>query len=111
MERGKGVALGIAIAMTSVIALLAFELRGIGAMYADFGNTRLPLLTQITISAAWRVGAPVVGAAACAGLWFRRPPSLVPYVVVAVLLVATAVLTWYGPRLPIFELTGNIKAD
>jgi hypothetical protein len=34
-----------------------------------------------------------------------------PYLVLAALLVAAAVLTWFGPRLPIFELAGNIKAD
>ena len=108
---GKGIALGIAVATTLVIAVIAFELRGMGQAYAEFGHVDLPALTRMTVGAAWLVGAPLAGAVVCTALFVRRPASLVPYVVVAVLLVVAAVLTWYGPRLPIFELAGNIKAD
>jgi hypothetical protein len=111
MDFGKGIALGISIAMTLVIGLLAFELRDIGRTFADFGDVRLPLVTRVTISHAWLFGTPAAGTATCAALFVRRPASLVPYIAVAVLLVVVAVLTWYGPRLPIFELAGNIKAD
>jgi hypothetical protein len=111
MDFGKGVALGIAIAMTLVIGLLSFELRGMGQIYADIGDVKLPLLTQMTLARLWLVGVPLAGAAACTGLFVSRPKSSVPYIALAVLLVAAAVLTYYGPRLPIFQLAGNIKAD
>lgn len=111
MDFAKGIVLGFSIATTLVIALLAFELAPMGTILRDFGNVELPLLTKMTVAGAWLVGVPVAGAVACAALFVRRPASLVPYVVVAILLFVAAVLTWYGPRLPIFELAGNIKAD
>jgi hypothetical protein len=111
MDFGKGIALGIAISMTLIIAVIAFELPDMGQIYGDIGNVQLPLLTQITITRAWLVGVPLAGAAACTGLFVSRPRSLVPYLALAALLVVAALLTWYGPRLPIFELAGNIKAD
>jgi hypothetical protein len=110
-EFGKGVLLGVAIAAVAVTTLLAIEFRDLLGMYADFGSAKLPVLTRATLSVVWLVGAPLAGAAACTVLAVRRPRPLVPYVVVAVLGVAAAVITWYGPRLPIFELAGTIKAD
>jgi hypothetical protein len=111
MDFGKGVALGISISMTLVIGLMAFELRGMGQIYSDIGPMKLPLLTQLTLATAWLVGVPLGGAAACLGLFLSRPRSPVPYIALAVGLVVAAVLTYYGPRLPIFQLAGNIKAD
>jgi hypothetical protein len=109
MDFGKGIALGFAIAMTLVIAVIAFELRGMGQIYADIGDIQLPALTRMTLAGAWLVGAPLGGAAACLGLFLTRPKASWPYIALAVALVVVAVLTWYGPRLPIFELAGNIK--
>jgi hypothetical protein len=111
MDFGKGIALGVALSMTLAIALLAYEFRGMAGVYADFGSPQLPLLTRATIAGAWLVGMPVAGAAGCIALFVIRPRSLMPYVALAVVLTVVAVLTWYGPRLPIFELAGNIKAD
>jgi hypothetical protein len=107
----KGFALGIAVGMTVIMALLAHEARGMARMFADMGSPHLPLLTRATLSGVWLIGVPLGGAAASAMLWFLRPRSLVPYIVVALVLLVAVVLTWYGPRLPIFELAGNIKAD
>jgi hypothetical protein len=111
MDLAKGIGLGFAMAMVVVLAFLAIEFRGYGPIYADMGDVQLPVLTALTILPVWLIGAPIGGAAACAALLLKRPRSLTPYVVVAVLLVVAVVLTWYGPRLPIFSLAGNIKAD
>jgi hypothetical protein len=111
MEFGKGIALGVAAAMTIVVGLLAYELRGMGEMYRGFGDVALPVLTRMTIAAAWLIAVPLVGVAACVGLFVSRPRRLAPYVVLAIVMTAAAVLTWYGPRLPLFALAGNIQAD
>jgi hypothetical protein len=105
----RGIALGIAAAMVLLQGLFACELRGIRAMYADFGELTLPLLTRITVSTAWLVGAPLGGAAAVGALLVLRPARTWPYAALAVTLAVVAALTWYGPRIPIFELAGNIK--
>lgn len=107
----KGAALGVAAAMTIVVGLLSYELRGMGRMYTEFGDVSLPLLTRMTVAAAWLIATPLVGAVACVGLFIARPRPLVPYVALAVVMTVAAVLTWYGPRLPLFALAGNIQAD
>ncbi len=107
---GRGIALGFAIASTLVFAWAAYEMRSMEAMFRDFGSSAtLPALTRFVIHRAWLVGGPIVSAAVVGALGVRRPSSFAPYVVAAAAIAAAAVLTWYGARLPIFELAGNIK--
>lgn len=82
------------------------------AMYKDLApDVALPLLTRITIHPAWVWGTPVLGILTIIGLLARRPRSLVPYIVAAVVLSGIALLTWWYPRAPIYALAGNIRAD
>jgi len=82
------------------------------AVYKDLASdVPLPLLTRITIHPAWVWGMPVLGILTIMGLLARRPRSLVPYIVVAVVLTGVALLTWWYPRAPIYALAGNITAD
>jgi hypothetical protein len=82
------------------------------AMYRDLSpDIRLPLLTRITIHPAWTWGTPLLGAAAVAWLVVARPRSIALYVVVAVAMTGVAVMTYWFPRAPIYELAGNISAD
>jgi hypothetical protein len=105
----RAIALGIAAAMVLLQALFALELRGVRSVYADFGELTLPLLTRITISVAWLAGATLAGVATVSVMVVFRPARTWPYVALAGVLAVVAALTWYGPRLPIFELAGNIK--
>jgi hypothetical protein len=105
----RAIALGIAAAMVLLQALFALELRGVRGMYADFGELTLPLLTRITISVGWLAGATLAGVATVSAMVVFRPVRVWPYVALAVVLAVVAALTWYGPRLPIFELAGNIE--
>jgi hypothetical protein len=109
MDFGKGFTLGIAVAMTILVGMLAYELRDMASIYRDIGNIPLPVLTQLTISKAWLVGAPAAGLAASIGLFARRPRPLAPYVLLAFVMTVVALLTWFCPRLPIMQLAGSIK--
>lgn len=90
---------------------LASQLHDVAAMYRDFGNVELPLLTRITTHAAWLWSTPLLAVAAVAALLVKRPRSFVPYVTVAVVLVLVAAVTYWYPRAPIYALAGNISAD
>lgn len=90
---------------------LASQLHDVAAMYRDFGNVELPLLTRITTHATWLVGTPLLALAAVAALLVKRPRSFVPHVTVAVVLVVVVAVTYWYPRAPIRALAGNISAD
>jgi hypothetical protein len=105
----RAIALGIAAAMVLLQAVFAFELRDVRGMYADFGDLTLPLLTRITISVAWLASATLAGVATVGAMVVFRPLRTWPYVLLAVALAVVAALTWYGPRLPIFELAEKIE--
>ncbi len=105
----RGVALGVAATCTVLFAIVAYELRFMEGMYKDFGNAQLPWLTRLTIRPSWLLGGPIAAGAIVGALAARRPASLAPYVATAVLVALAVVLTWFGARLPIFELAGNIK--
>jgi hypothetical protein len=96
-----------------VLVQLAFasELSGVAAMYRDFAEVELPLLTRITIHPAWMWGTPLTGVAAVTALLVRRPRSRAPYIAAALVLVAVAAMTYWFPRAPIYALAGNISAD
>ncbi len=106
----NGIATGIAVAAVAVHVWLAFELAAFRGMYADFGGT-IGAGTRLVLTAGWRWGVPAAGAAAVGALIFVRPKRLGPYAAVAVVMVATALATWYLARSPIYELAGNIRAD
>jgi hypothetical protein len=105
-----GVFAGFAGFIVLVQLSFAIEFSDLGAMYRDFGNVHLPLLTRITIHPAWMWGAPLLGVAGVATLLIKRPRSLVPYVAVATLVLLAAAASYYYPRAPIYALAGNISA-
>ena len=106
---GRGVALGVAATCTVLFAIVAYQCRVMEDIYKEFGDVTLPWLTRLTIRPGWLVGGPLVAGAVVGVLAVRRPASLAPYVVAALLVVAALALTWFGAQLPIFELAGNIK--
>jgi hypothetical protein len=107
-----GVFAGFAGFVVLVQAALVVAFPDMRALYRDMGaDIRLPLLTRITIHPAWTWGTPLVGAAAVTWLLIARPRSLSVYGVVAVALAAVALLTYWYPRAPIYELAGNIRAE
>lgn len=96
-----------------VLVQLAFasQLGDMAAMYRDFGNVKLPLLTRITIHPAWLWGSPLLCGAAVAALLVKRPRSIALYIVAAVVLLAIAIVSYWYPRAPIYALAGNISAE
>lgn len=108
---GHGAFAGFAGFVVLVQLSFALEFNQLAAMYRDFGDVTLPLLTRITIHPAWLWGAPLVGGAAVAGLLVKRPRSLAPYIVVAIAVVIAAAAGYYYPRAPMYELAGNIRAE
>jgi hypothetical protein len=107
---------GVFAGFTGVLVLvqvaLVLALPDMRAMYRDLSpDMRMPLLTRITIHPVWTYGTPLLGVAAVAWLLFARPRSRVPYAVVAAAMTAIALLTYWYPRAPIYELAGNISAD
>jgi hypothetical protein len=105
-----GVITGIAAAAVLVQLFLAWELGSFSRMYKDFGG-QLPAATRLVLTSGWRLGLPGVGAAAIAALIVRRPRASWPYVVVALVIVAATLATWWFARMPLYELAGNIRAD
>ena len=90
---------------------LASQLGDLASMYRDFGNVTLPFATRLTIYPAWMYGTPLLGIAGVALLLVRRPRSWLPYIAVAVVLVAIVGMTYWYPRAPIYALAGNISAN
>ena len=85
---------------------LATQLGELRTTYAQFGGP-IPSITRLTISPAWIWGTPALGALATVMLIMRRPRASAPYVVLAVVLAATVVGTWYGSQLPLSDITVN----
>ena len=108
---GHGVFAGFCGFVVLVQLALASQLADVAAMYRDFGDVKLPLLTRITISPAWMWGTPLLGIAIVSALLVRRPRSYAVYVAAALVLVSVAAVTYWYPRAPIFALAGNISAD
>ena len=107
-----GVFAGFAGVLVLVQLALASAFPDMRGLYRDISpDLHLPLLTRITIHPAWIWGTPALGAIAVAWLLVARPRSMVGYVLVAVALAAVAFVTYWFPRAPIFELSGNISAD
>ena len=107
-DYAQGIGTGIVIAAVLVHVWLAVELRHMQAMYADF-TAPLPMLTRLTISVPWRWGVPLVGAVGVFGLVVGRPRATWIYGLVAAVLVATCLGTWYFAQAPVFENVGEIK--
>ncbi len=106
---GHGIAIGIAITMVLVhIGLVAMS-GNLEQIYRDMGHLELPLLTRIAISRYWQGAVPLVGVLAIGALIIRRPRSLAPYAVVAIVFAAAAVATYILPSLPMMQLAGNIS--
>lgn len=91
--------------------VFASRLGDVASMYRDFGNVQLPLLTRITIHPAWMWGTPLLGIAAVAALLVKRPRAIAFYIVVAVIVVTLAAMTYWYPQAPIYALAGNISAE
>ena len=91
--------------------VFASRLGDVASMYRDFGEVPLPLLTRITISPAWMWGTPLLGIAAVAALLVKRPRAIAFYIVVAVVVVTLAAMTYWYPQAPIYALSGNISAE
>ncbi len=106
-----GVFAGFCGFVTLVQLAFASQLGDLSAMYRDFGNVQLPLLTRVTIHPAWMWGTPLAGIAVVAFLLTKRPRSYAPYVAATLVLVAVAALTYWYPRAPIYALAGNISAE
>jgi hypothetical protein len=108
---GHGVFAGFCGFVALLQIAFASQLGDVGAMYRDFGNVKLPLLTRITISPAWMWGTPLVAIGVVAALLVKRPRSYGVYAAAALVLVVVAALTYWFPRAPIYALAGNISAD
>jgi hypothetical protein len=105
-----GIATGIALAAITVQLCLAYELAAFREMYREMGSGRLPAGTRMVLTSAWRWGVPAAGLAMVAGLIVVRPRRAWPYVAIALVMVVTAIATWYLARSPVYELAGNIEA-
>lgn len=107
---GHGIAIGFALCAVMVhIALVG--LTGNWLTIYDEMHAQLPLMTRVTTSVAWQFGVPFVATIFLGGLILRRPRSMIPYIVAAVLFtVATACTYWY-PTAPVSALAGNLHAD
>jgi hypothetical protein len=104
-----GVAVGVAASAVLAHLWLAVVLADAAKMYRDFADFAMPPLTRLVTATPWLWGVPAVGAVVVAWLVARRARSLVGYVVVAALLVATLVGTWHFAQAPIAELADNIR--
>jgi hypothetical protein len=103
----KGALTGLAAAAALLLCWLAVALAGMRGMYADFGG-RVPAITALAVSAAWRWGGAAAGLLAVGALGWRRPKRATAYVLVAALLGAAVVATWWWSQAPLRELAGNI---
>jgi hypothetical protein len=115
MREGPGFGHGVFAGFCGFVVLLqlafASQLSDVAAMYRDFGDVKLPLLTRITISPVWMYSTPLLGIAVMAALLVKRPRSYAIYAAVALVLVVVAAVTYWYPRAPIYALAGNISAD
>ena len=106
-----GVFAGFAGLIVLVQLTFAIEFSDLTAMYAEFGNIELPLLTRITLHPAWMWGAPLAGGALVGLLLWKKPRQLALYIGVAILVLGLAAMSYYYPRAPIYALAGNISAE
>ncbi|MBV8762554.1 MAG: hypothetical protein JO257_35040 [Deltaproteobacteria bacterium] len=98
-----GALAGIALAATAAHVWLAVMLAPLRDAYRDMGGG-----VPFVLAGWWRWGVPVAGALALAVLFVRRPRSLVPYAVLAVLLISAAIATWRIAYAPLDSLASNI---
>jgi hypothetical protein len=105
---GHGIAVGVAI--SAVLVHIAFVALGGDwqKLYADFGAP-VPLMTRITISVPWQLGVPVLGSVMIGAVILKRPPGLVAYASIAVLLVIACGFTIVFPSAPLTALANSIK--
>ena len=99
-----GALAGIALASIAAQVWLAVYLAPLQGAFRDMGS-REPFV----LATWWRWGAPVAGLLALVAMLARRPRSLVPYGVLAVVLVAATIATWRIAYAPLDSLAGNIS--
>lgn len=107
LEYTDGLGTGIAVLGLVAIAWLANLSGSLEQMYGQIGNAKLPSLTQLVMSTAWRVVVPavLVGALVAAHVW--RPRYALVGVAAATLGVAGF---WYWAAYqPIYAIAGNIR--
>jgi hypothetical protein len=104
----NGVLAGVAAAAVLAQLWLAVELCGYPGMYAQFGG-KLPALTRLAISPLWRWAAPLLGTSEVGVLLWRRPASTRLHGLVAGLLVAAVIATWYFAQAPLNALAEKIR--
>jgi hypothetical protein len=105
----RGVLLGASIASTVALCFCVYEVGFYEGMYKDMASGPLPWLTKLVLGSSWRFGAPLAAAGAATALGYRRPASVLPYIAVLVATLIAIAVTWYGIRLPIWQLAGNIE--
>ena len=106
-----GVAASVAIAQALFGWLAAPALRG---MYVEFRG-QIPAVTRFATSTTWSLGAPTVLlallAVAVPALASRERARLAVLTGLAVFGLAALAFTAWAGYLPMFELSGNIRAD
>jgi hypothetical protein len=102
---------GMAAAAVLAHVWLAIQLAPALDAYKAMGGASMPGLRAavFVLRARWLWGVPAVGLVALVALLVRRPRSLVPYAVLAVLLIATAISTWHFAYAPMTALADNIQ--
>jgi hypothetical protein len=106
-----GALAGVSAAAVLAHVWLAIQLAPVLDMYKQMGSADVPGLRAavFVLRPAWLWGVPAVGLVALVGLLVRRPRTLIPYAVLAVLLIAAAIGTWHFAYAPMNELAANIQ--
>jgi hypothetical protein len=106
-----GALAGVSAAAVAAHVWLAIQLAPLLDMYKDMGTADMPGLraAAFVLRPRWLWGVPAVGLVALVGLLVRRTRNLAGYVVLAVLLIATAIATWHLANAPMTALAGSIQ--
>jgi hypothetical protein len=101
--------IGTGVAGVAMLGILWFAsaTRHVAGLYRDLaGEATLPAMTQLVLSTAWRVGAPLALAIALVAAHVWRPRYAL--VALAVVAVAITVFWYYAAYQPIFNVAGSI---
>ena len=106
-----GALAGMSAAAVLAHVWLAIQLAPALDAYKAMGTANMPGLRAavFVLRARWLWGVPAVGLVALVAMLVRRPRSLLPYAVLAVLLIATAIATWHFAYAPMTALADNIQ--
>ncbi len=108
-DYARGLATGLAIAITVLHVYLVLQLGTFETLYKEFsGASHLPAVTRVVLSPLWQWGSTLAAVVLLGILVIRRPVVLACGLAGAVIAVLAAV-TWYGMRAPIHQIAGVIQ--